>query len=73
MDAASGKGIISFRATADSYASVARQIAAFVAATGIKDISVKTIKSTPQGGVEFDGDLLIDTTLMLTKKSTSAQ
>lgn len=68
MDATVAKGMISFHAKTDSYASVARQIAAFVAATGVKDISVKTIKSTAQGGVEFDGEILIDTTAMLTKQ-----
>jgi len=68
MEATATKGTISFRATTDSYASVARQLAAFVAATGVNDISIKTIKATSQGTVEFDGDLLIDTKSMLTKQ-----
>jgi len=69
MEATVAKGVISFRAKTDSYASVARQIAAFVAATGVKDIAVKTIKATAQGGVEFDGEILIDTASMLTKQA----
>ena len=66
-DAAVAKGLISFTATTDSYASVARQLAAFVAATGVKDITVNSIKSVPQG-VEFSGDLIIDKATMLMKQ-----
>ena len=68
MDATATKGTISFKATTDSYASVARQLAAFIAATGVNDISINTIKATSQGTVEFDGDLLIDTKSMLKKQ-----
>lgn len=62
---------ITFNATADSYASVARQIAAFVAATGIEDIEVGTIKTTLQGKVEFSGVLTIDQKAMLNRITTS--
>lgn len=69
MDATFLKSSIVFRASTDSYASVARQLAAFVAATGVTDISVKTIKANTQGNVEFDGELLIDPKSMLMKQS----
>ncbi len=68
MNATVTKGTISFRATTDSYASVARQLATFIAATGVNDISVNNIKTTSEGTVEFDGELFIDTKSMLTKQ-----
>lgn len=67
MDATAEKGTIAFQATADSYASVARQLAAFSAAIGVNDITVNTIKATTRGTVEFNGTLLIDTKTMLSK------
>jgi hypothetical protein len=67
FDAQAAKGTITFRATADSFASVARQLAAFVAATGVNDITINSIKSV-SAGVEFDGILLIDTNAMLKKQ-----
>jgi hypothetical protein len=73
MKADTAHGTITFKAEADNYASVARQIAAFVAATGIEDIMVNSIKATPQGRVEFSGVLTIDSTTMLNKTSTQSQ
>lgn len=67
LSASATKGTIGFRALADGYASVARQLAAFVSGTGITDISLKSVKAAPQGGVEFDGELKIDTRAMLNK------
>ena len=67
LNADADKGVISFQGTANSYADVARQIASFVAATGVQDIAVKNIKSTPQG-VQFSCDLTIDTKAMLQKQ-----
>lgn len=67
MQADATKSTITFRATADSYASVARQIAAFTAATGIDDIAINSIKSTPSGRIEFNGVLSINAKSMLTK------
>jgi hypothetical protein len=67
LDASFSKGTITIHGTADSYATVARQFAAFVAGTGIQDIELRSVKSTPQGSVEFDGNLFIDTKVMLTK------
>lgn len=66
LDASATKGTIGFSATADSYASVARQLAAFAAGTGISDISLGSVKAT-QGGVEFQGVLTIDTKKLLTE------
>lgn len=68
LQATAAKGTIAFRATADSYASVAKQLAAFVAATGVDDISLQTVKATTGGTVEFDGNLIINTKTMLTKQ-----
>lgn len=67
LEANATKGTISFRASADSYASVARQIAAFVSVTGVDDITVKSIKANARGRVEFDGELLIDALKLLKK------
>jgi len=68
IEADANKGIVAFKAKTDSYASVARQLAAFVAATGVKDIKVETIESTSTGAVEFSGELSIDAKSMLMKE-----
>jgi hypothetical protein len=67
LGASLDKSAIAFHGTADTYATVARQIAAFVDGTGITDVSITSVRSTSDGGVEFDGKLLIDTTKLLTK------
>jgi hypothetical protein len=71
MQADAEHSVIAFHAKTDSYASVARQIAAFTAATGIEDISVASIKTGPQGKVEFDGTLTIDTKALLNKRTST--
>lgn len=68
LDGSASKGTIGFRAVADNYAAVARQLKAFTDGTGVNDLSVKTIKAAPQGGVEFDGELLIDVKKLLNKE-----
>jgi len=67
LDASSTKGTIAINGTADSYATVARQLAAWVAGTGVNDIELKSVRSALQGGVEFDAELQIDTKVMLNK------
>lgn len=67
LNASVAKGTIAFRARADSYASVARQVKAFTEGTGVKDVTVQNIKTTPQGSIEFDGELSIDVPAMLRK------
>lgn len=67
MEASATKGVIAFRATADSYASVAKQLKAFVQGTGVTDISVKSVQTNTDGTVDFDGELIIDTKAMLNK------
>jgi Tfp pilus assembly protein PilN len=65
LSADSGKGTVGFQATADSYATVARQLASFTAATGVKDVTVDKIESQQSGGVKFSGTITIDTKAML--------
>ena len=68
LEGSATKGVIDFSATAPDYASVARQLAAFTAGTGISDIMVNSVKTDPSGLVEFDGKLTIDTAALLNKK-----
>lgn len=63
LDASATKGTIGFSATADTYTSVAKQLAAFAAGTGINDVSVSSVKSS-QGRIEFQGVLTIDPKLL---------
>jgi Tfp pilus assembly protein PilN len=72
LDANFEKGTITFKATADSYASVARQLASFTAASGITDVSVDKIDSSQAGSVEFTGSILVDTKAMLLKSVPKA-
>ncbi len=65
LDASLKEKKITFKATADTYAAVARQIAAFVAATGVNDVAVGTVKINQRGTIEFDGTLQIDTKALL--------
>jgi hypothetical protein len=67
LDASVSKGTITFRASTGDYASVARQLAAFTAGTGVKDINLKSVRAMPQGRIEFEGELVIDTKTMLNK------
>ncbi len=67
LNASVAKGLIAFRATADGYASVARQLRAFTEGTGISDITVQSITTNPDGTVEFTGELIIDAKTMLYK------
>jgi len=67
IDADVAKGVINFRASAPTYAMVAKQLAAFVGGTGIDDISVKSIETNPQGAIDFTGELQIDTKALLNK------
>lgn len=62
------KGTILFHGIADSYAAVARQVAGFVAATGIDDVVVNSVRSTSQG-IEFDGELHMNAKELLHKTS----
>lgn len=62
-------GIVAFTATAGSYSAVAQQIASFIAATGVKDITVGGIEAVPDGSVEFSGELMIDTKTLLMKST----
>jgi len=68
LDASAPKGTIGFRAVADSYAAVARQIKAFSEGTGINDMAARTVKANTDGKVEFDGELKIDTAKLLNKE-----
>lgn len=61
------KGTIEFQASADTLASVARQLSAFVSATGVSDIAVNTIQSEAAGSIRFSGILTIDKQAMLLK------
>ncbi len=65
LSASETKGTIDFSATADSYAAVAHQLAAFAAGKGIKDVSLNSVKTSPQGGVQFQGTLTIDPKLLI--------
>ena len=67
MEADVAKGTITFQATTSTYASVARQIAAFTGGTGVADVSVDSVKATPRGDVEFTGHLTIDQKALLNK------
>lgn len=72
LDANFEKGTITFKATADSYASVARQLASFAAASGISDVAVERMESTQTGGVEFTGIITLDTKAVLLKAGAKA-
>jgi hypothetical protein len=65
LNADAVKGTIDFSATADSYAAVAHQLAAFAAGTGVLDVTLNSVKTAPQGGVQFNGTLTIDTKTLL--------
>lgn len=67
LQGSSVKGTIVFSGIADSYATVARQVAAFVSTTGVDDVSINSVRSTTQGTVEFDGELEINANELLHK------
>ncbi len=65
LTANAAKGTIDFGATADSYATVAHQLASFAAGDNIKDVSITSIKAMPTGGVQFQGTLTFDPKLLI--------
>ena len=67
LSASVAKNTITFHGTADSYATVAHQIAAFTGGTGVTDVAVTSVKAVSQGGVDFDGQLTINPKVMLNK------
>ncbi len=67
LQADAAKATITFSATADSYATVAHQLASFAAGDNVKDVSVNSVKSLPSGGVQFQGVLTFDPKLLILK------
>ncbi len=65
------KGSIEFKAAADSYATVAKQLAAFAAGAGVKDFTIGKIETTSKDTVEFTGEIFIDTKAMLLRITPS--
>ncbi|MBP6886178.1 MAG: hypothetical protein KBC02_02970 [Candidatus Pacebacteria bacterium] len=69
INANAEKGTIDFKASADSYTTVARQLASFTNSADIKDFTLGKLEATTSGQIEFTGQLLIDTKEMLLKKN----
>jgi len=57
---------ITFQGSSTNYQAVARQLASFTANTGITDVSLQNIKTTP-GGVEFNGILKLDSKKLINR------
>ena len=70
MEATAADGTIAFHAIADSYATVARQLRAFIDGEGVTDVEVGSVQTTSGGGVEFDAKLIIDTNNVLIREQT---
>lgn len=68
LEGSAADALISFQATANTYADVARQIKAFSDGTGVTDLTVSKITTSQQGGAEFSGELRIDTSELLNRK-----
>jgi hypothetical protein len=73
LEASATKATIVFFAITDSLTSVSRQLASFQAATGTKDVLIKSIKATPEGTIEFAGEIQIDVNNFLRKANERAQ
>jgi hypothetical protein len=71
MEANAADGTIKFHAFADSYATVARQLRAFIDGSGVTDIEISSVRTTPDGGVEFDGTLTLDAKTVLLRETNS--
>lgn len=64
LTADADKSSIVFSATAANYTAVSRQIAAFVSATGISDITVNSVATQQNGEVLFNGEISLDSSLL---------
>jgi hypothetical protein len=73
LEASATKETVSFTAVTDNLASVARQLASFEAAKGTTDVVISSIKSTPEGTIEFSGEIHIDVNNFLRKANESAR
>lgn len=54
-------GTIQFSADGASYAAVARQLASFNAGEGFDSVELNGVSVSPAGGVEFSGEIIINT------------
>lgn len=71
MQATAKEGIIKFSGTGLGYATVAKQLRAFVDGTGVKDAVMSNVKALPDGTIEFSGQLTIDTAALLRRAQAS--
>ncbi|HXV26805.1 MAG TPA: hypothetical protein VD862_02180 [Candidatus Paceibacterota bacterium] len=58
-------GTVQFGAAAGSYGVIAQQLASFLAGQGVKDVLLTGASADPSSGIEFDGEIIIDTTAVL--------
>lgn len=65
ISADESSGVVTFSAVGPSYAAVAKQIASFTAGEGVDDVTIQGVEIAQEGGVEFAGEITIDTTKML--------
>ncbi len=72
LEGSAVKGAIDFSASAPDYASVAKQLAAFAAGNGVSDLVVNAVTADPNGLIDFDGTLTIDTATLLNKKISAS-
>ncbi len=61
----SGEGKITFRAGADSYSTVARQIASFISNEAIEDVALENVNVLTNGTIEFNMTLNYDSSKFL--------
>ncbi len=73
LEASASKATIVFFAVTDNLTSVSRQLASFQSAKGTKDVLIKSIKTTPEGTIEFAGEIEIDVNNFLRKANERAQ
>lgn len=73
IEASATKANITFFAVTNSINTVSRQLASFQAAKGTKDVLIKSLKLTPEGTVEFSGEIQIDVNNFLRKANERAQ
>ncbi|HXK36614.1 MAG TPA: hypothetical protein VJ553_03475 [Candidatus Paceibacterota bacterium] len=70
MEATAADETIALHAFADSYATVARQLRAFIDGDGVTDVEIGAVRTLPGGGVEFDAKLIIDANDVLIRETT---
>lgn len=73
IDADASDGKIEFIAISPNFATVARQLASFNVGDGFNDVTLNNAQTDADGGIEFGGEIIVDTSDLLKRLTATPQ